>query len=78
VNYRTFAKQHAGKLGISGFARNAKDGTVEIVARGEEPKLLEFLRIMERGPMLASVSSVKKEELPLDEEEEDYFDIRYS
>jgi acylphosphatase len=77
VNFRQFAKQNAGKLGVYGHARNLKDGNLEIVARGEESKVSEFIRICERGPMFANVREVSKDELPVDEEEDDYFDIRY-
>lgn len=77
VNFRAFARQNAGKFGVCGHVRNMKDGTVEIVARGDESKVLQFLKICERGPMMASVKEVRKEELPIEEGEDDYFDIRY-
>lgn len=77
VNYREFTRREAGALDISGFIRNLKDGTVEIVAEGEERKLKEFERRFRKGPLLAFVTNIDlKEEAPTGEFEG--FDIRFS
>ena len=77
VFFRDFAKQNANKLGVYGYAKNLTNGELEIVARGEERKLEEFTKLCQRGPMFARVEGVKKEELELEPDEEDFFDIRY-
>jgi len=79
VFFREFAKQNANKLGIVGYAKNNKDGTMEIVAQGEERKLDEFVRLCKKGPIFAKVESanVNNEDIS-DIEEYEYFDIRYS
>ncbi len=78
VFFRDFAKQNANKLGIVGYARNNKDGTLEILAQGEERKVDEFTKLCNKGPIFAKVTSVKTipEEIK-DPEEFEYFDIRH-
>ena len=79
VFFRDFAKQNANKLGIVGYARNLKNGNLEIVAQGEEDKLQEFVKLCRRGPIFAKVSGFDVDEEPVDDVNEyDYFDIRYS
>ncbi len=76
VFYREFTRREAGALGIGGFARNLKDGSVEIVAEGEEKNLQEFMKMVRKGPLMAFISEVEaKEEPPTGEFEG--FDIRF-
>lgn len=77
VFYREFTRREAETLGVSGFARNLKDGSVEIIAEGEERQLKEFERKFRKGPLLAFITDVDiKEEPPTGEF--DGFDIRFS
>ena len=77
VFFRDFAKQNANKLGIYGYAKNLKKGGLEIVARGEERKLEEFIRLCKSGPMFAKVENIEREELEIEPDEDNFFDIRY-
>jgi acylphosphatase len=61
VFYRASARQRAMSAGITGYARNLQDGTVEVLACGEEPAVLEFIRWLWVGPSAAKVSAVKIE-----------------
>lgn len=61
VGFRKFVRHFAKKLGIVGWTRNLEDGTVEIVAVGEEEKLHYLLKRIERGPQLAQVDNVHTE-----------------
>lgn len=77
VFYREFTRREAEALGVSGFVRNLKDGSVEIIAEGEERQLKEFERKFRKGPLMAFITDVEmKEEQPTGEF--DGFDIRYS
>ncbi|GIV10317.1 MAG: acylphosphatase [Fimbriimonadales bacterium] len=58
VGYRAFAQRAAKQLGLTGYARNCADGTVEVVAEGELALLLQFLEMLQRGPSSARVSQV--------------------
>jgi undecaprenyl diphosphate synthase len=61
VAFRSSAKQAADKLGITGYAKNLPDGSVEIVAEGKREALQEFLQWSFRGPFLASVEGLTYE-----------------
>jgi len=58
VGYRVFAQSQALRLGLRGYVRNCADGTVEVVAEGEEHQLQGFLRALQRGPLGARVQRV--------------------
>ncbi|PIQ67946.1 acylphosphatase [Candidatus Uhrbacteria bacterium CG_4_10_14_0_2_um_filter_41_7] len=49
VFYRIYVKDRADELGINGSVKNRTDGTVEIVAEGEEEAIDEFVRQCRRG-----------------------------
>ena len=64
VFYRASARQQAQTLGLSGFVRNCDDGSVEVVAEGEDAaveKLIAWCRI---GPRDARVTDVEIERGP--------------
>lgn len=58
IGYRFFARHHAEKLGLKGYAKNAPDETVEIIAEGEEAQLKKFLQLLEKGPPFSRVDNV--------------------
>lgn len=61
VMYRDFASRKAQSLGIVGTVRNLPDGTVEVVAEGEQAALHDFLAMLSKGPLLADVRDVRTE-----------------
>lgn len=68
VWYRAHTREQAVALGIVGFVRNLPDGTVEIVAQGEDAQvdtLMDWARI---GPRMAEVIDVRVREMAEDEE----------
>jgi acylphosphatase len=66
VGFRVFVAREAGKLGITGYARNLFDGRVEVLAHGTPAQLAELKAALERGPRLSSVSGVHEEEAQMD------------
>lgn len=58
VGYRVFAQSEALRLGLCGYVRNCTDGTVEVVAEGEEGTLHRFVETLRRGPIGARVQRV--------------------
>lgn len=59
IGYRDWAVKKAGKItGISGWVRNATDGSVEILMQGEEQKIDEMIAASHKGPMLSRVDKV--------------------
>jgi acylphosphatase len=55
--YSTLAKARA--LGVNGFVKNKDDGTVEVVAEGDEKKCRSFLEWLKEGPSGAYVRNVE-------------------
>lgn len=58
VWYRSWAKDQAQKLGLTGFVRNRHDRSVEIYAQGKKEALETFLRLCQDGPRLARVDKI--------------------
>jgi acylphosphatase len=65
VGYRQFAVRAALELGLTGYARNLSDGTVEVYARGRERELSELAGRLHQGPMFSDVRGVEESEAPL-------------
>ena len=64
VGFRFFTMQSAWALELTGWVRNRFDGTVEVIAEGNRPKLEILLDEIKKGPTSASVNSVDAEWLP--------------
>lgn len=62
VFFRTSTKEAAEQLGIKGFVRNEKDGSVYVEAEGGEENLQQFVAWCHRGPSRAEVKDVHIEE----------------
>jgi len=58
VWYRAGTREQALQLGLSGWAKNCPDGTVEIHAEGEKEILEMFINWCRKGPPAAQVSSL--------------------
>jgi acylphosphatase len=58
VYYRAWTEQNARALGLDGWVRNARDGSVEAAFSGPADKVAEMLKRCERGPPDARVTSV--------------------
>jgi len=61
VGYRAFVVDQAEALGLSGWVRNRRDGTVEAVVAGEAPTVEDFVARCRQGPRAAVVSGVASE-----------------
>lgn len=59
VWFRESTRREAEPLGITGYARNLPDGTVEVLACGEPERLDRLARWLQQGPPMARVSRVE-------------------
>lgn len=59
VGYRAFTIRKANELGVDGWVRNLRDGSVEVIAEGRRTDLDQMLSALRRGPTSASVTNVK-------------------
>ena len=58
VFFRSFVAEVATKLGLFGYVRNLRDGTVEVYAEGEKEQLEELIKHLKVGPPAARVAKV--------------------
>ena len=58
VYFRASAQREAKRLGLSGWVRNRSDGSVEILAEGEELSIRELHGWAQKGPSAARVDRV--------------------
>ena len=58
VGFRFYVIEIATNLGLTGYARNQGNGTVEVVAEGPQAGLDALLAELRRGPALARVDRV--------------------
>jgi acylphosphatase len=59
VYYRDSCRQMAQRLGVAGWVRNLRDGTVEVVAEGPRHDVGALAAWCRNGPPRAEVSGVE-------------------
>ena len=59
VGYRWWAVQEARRLGLCGWVRNRRDGSVEVLAIGPRPAIDQLSLACGEGPAAAAVSAVQ-------------------
>lgn len=63
VGYRDALCRQAERLGVRGWVRNRRDGSVEALAQGSTVALDALIAWAHRGPPLAGVTELRVEEL---------------
>ncbi len=58
VFFRDFVREHAHRLGLSGYVRNLPQGMVEVWAAGDKTRLEELVNYLKIGPPEAKVAKV--------------------
>lgn len=59
VYFRASTQREARRLGLTGWVRNRPDGSVEVVAEGEEVQIRELYGWAQKGPSAARVDRVE-------------------
>jgi acylphosphatase len=62
VFFRAATREQAQRLGVSGWARNCPDGSVEVVVEGEDSAVEQLVSWLRRGPEHARVERVEVSE----------------
>ena len=75
VFFRAWAAEEAGKLGVTGWVRNASDGSVEAHLEGEKWSVQQLVDQLHRGPPSAQVEQVDVDEA--EPERPDHFEVRH-
>jgi acylphosphatase len=60
VGFRYSATRAATRLGVTGWVRNDRDGTVEVWCEGDAPAVNSFLAWLEKGPPGSRVTQIQK------------------
>lgn len=68
VGFRYATVDAATRIGVRGWVRNTRDGTVEILAEGSRDAVGELVDWCHKGPALARVTSVDWSEAAPNEE----------
>ncbi len=58
VYFRAATQREARRLGLTGWVKNRNDGSVEVLAEGEEVAIRELYGWAQRGPSAARVDRV--------------------
>ena len=72
VWYRAATREQALALGVAGYARNLRDGRVEVLACGEEQAVNTLREWLWQGPPHAKVSDVRWQAAAIDQEPTDF------
>jgi acylphosphatase len=62
VGYRAWAQDAAQALGLRGWVRNRRDGSVEALAIGDAAAVAALVRACRDGPALARVDRIEQED----------------
>lgn len=61
VGFRWFVREKARRLGLSGWVRNLPDGSVEVVASGDQGQIDLLVGELRKGPEGAEVDQIHHE-----------------
>lgn len=61
VGYRAWVEHQARRLGLQGWVRNRRDGSVEALLAGTEEVVSDMVASCRRGPSAARVDDVAEE-----------------
>jgi acylphosphatase len=67
VGYRAWVEHQAVRLGLDGWVRNRRDGSVEALFAGAEDAVAEVMARCRRGPSAAHVDDVTVEQAQSDD-----------
>jgi acylphosphatase len=62
VGFRWFVRERARALGLTGWVRNRDDGSVEVLALGDDASLRQLRSLLVTGPSGARVSAVEEQQ----------------
>lgn len=59
VGFRNFTRTRARRLGVTGWVRNERDGSVRLEAEGPRETLDSLVEAIRQGPRMARVENVE-------------------
>lgn len=64
VGYRAWVCRRADALNLSGWVRNRINGSVEIMAEGDDQSVDSFLALCSKGPLFGCVDRIEPVSIP--------------
>jgi acylphosphatase len=64
VGFRWSVQRQAGELGLTGYAENLPDGSVQVEAEGDPDRLDQLEAYLRQGPRWAEVESLDVQRAP--------------
>ena len=64
IGYRRWAEREAQKFQLSGWVRNTSDGAVELMVKGEDKLVHDFIASCLKGPSFAMVLGIQPVTVP--------------
>lgn len=58
VGFRSYTRNYAKEIGLKGYVKNLRDGTIEVVAEGYDKQFQTFLQLLRKGPLGAKVKNI--------------------
>lgn len=78
VSFRLYTQAEAQRLNVKGYVKNNPDGTVEIVAEGDDENVQSLVQWAKQGPPSARVSNLDMiEDVEISKSNFDAFNIAY-
>jgi acylphosphatase len=75
VGFRYFTYKKAQEYGITGWVKNCKDGSVEVLIAGEGPSIEKMMIAIRNGPSMAHVDRITELDSEIKSAESDSFQI---
>ncbi len=66
VGFKYFVLKTALRHHISGYVKNEKDGTISIIAYGQDQKVDEFFKVVEAGNGYSQIDFITLSESPIE------------
>ena len=76
VGFRYFVQKRAAEFNVTGWVKNMPDGSVAVMAQGDETDMDTFLDHLKAGPSMSKVSGVSLNRMPETEPFDD-FRVKY-
>lgn len=76
VGFRYFTVTQARRLGVQGWVRNCRDGSVELEAQGSSDAVQALVEQLAIGPRWSEVSHVAAHDMPIIDETARAFGVR--
>jgi acylphosphatase len=78
VGFRNYVEYAAGKIGVQGYVRNRENGSVEVLAMGNQEQLGQMRAALRKGSSMSRVSGVTEEPDQVDRRYLGQFTIEYT